>query len=254
MALVLQIVHNQLRCNLTDTLTWVLAVCSADGHRIAVGNHLVGLFQVQLLAVLAIQHHLCQGLGSWVYSVVHLHATHIGESLVIVVVALLHHIYQLLTCQLQFDSLVLEWVQSQGIGHGKATHGLGFIAHATRILETQVGMPLHLVGITHHVTQLLVALKRRVNLCQHTVEGRVLREIIHQAPNHLVLVLTTTNGNVLGLAIHHLAILKRQCGMRHTGQSVLVLSDKQAIVHLATLQLGMTVSTHDDIHPRQILR
>ena len=254
MALVLQIVHHQLGCNLTDTLTWVLTVSSADGHRIAVGNHLVGLFQVQLLTVLTIQHHLCQGLGSRVNGVIHLHATYIGESLVIVVVALLHHVNQLLTSQLQFDSLVLEWVQSQGIGHGKATHRLCLVAHTTRILETQVGMTLLYVGIAHHVTQLLVALKWCVHLCQHTIEGRVLREIIHQGSYHLILVLTTANGDVFGLAIHHLTILKCQCGMGNTSQSVLVLGDKQAIVHLTTLQLGVTVSTYDDIHPRQILR
>ena len=48
-ALVLQIVYHQLGCNLTDTLTWVLTVSSADGHRIAVGNHLVGLFRFSFL-------------------------------------------------------------------------------------------------------------------------------------------------------------------------------------------------------------
>ena len=131
---------------------------------------------------------------------------------------------------------------------------MAFYTHATGILVRQFGTGLSHIGIAHHATQFLVVVKRCLGNGQHTLEGWILREVVHQLSNGLIHVWLTCNGDTFSFLTDHLAAIQYQRRVRRIFQTLRVLRNQNAVVKLTAIQLGMRVSADDDVHPRQLCR
>lgn len=76
----LQIVLDNIGCGNTHTPTLIGAIGRTDGDRIAVANHMIGLFQVQFLAILTIERKFFDFLRGRVDYNVAGHTAHIGSA------------------------------------------------------------------------------------------------------------------------------------------------------------------------------
>ena len=234
-----EIVLNQVGRRDTNAMALVGTTGRTDSHRIAVAHHTVGLLQVQLLAILAEKHELLDFTISGIDGYIAGHTTHIGETLLIVVVTGYQHVSQFLTRYADLYGIVLEGVHLHNVANSHIACGMAIDTYATGILIRQVGTRLSHIGIADHTAQLLVVVKRRLSNSQHTSEGWILREITHQFGEGRILVALFVDGDTLSLLADNLAILQHQRSVRGILQTLLILRNQDAVVYLATFQLGV---------------
>ena len=224
------------------------------GYGIAVAYHPIGLLQIQFLTIQVEEREFLHLLRGRIDDHLTLQTTHIGETLLIIVVTGNEHLSQFLTCDLDFHEVVLEGIHLHHITHREVASGMILDAHTTGILIREIGICLCEIGLTDHTSQFFTILERCLSNGQDTLEGGILGEIAHQFGNGLVLTRHTLHGDKFCFLLHDLSTCQHQCGVCGERNTLRILGDQDAIVHLTALNLGMRMSAYNDIHPRQLCR